>query len=208
MAYTASSSSKHLPRESIYPNPPSSDFLNALEDCVQATEGCSQILNNGLNKLNNGTKDLPRLTKIMRHKHHFLLLPEPTILTHKSALASSLAPQIDQLITKAENMVQSENSKLVTLEERLKILESSKLPTISSSSSNSNNANNNKFNLSSSTFNNDNDNDGTENEKQDTSCKVTNINTKDLSITQRRKLMMLKSKREKLEKELERLKGN
>ncbi|WWC71026.1 uncharacterized protein I206_104979 [Kwoniella pini CBS 10737] len=194
------SSSKHLPRESIYPNPPSSDFLNALEDCVQATEGCSNILNNGLNKLNPGTKDLPRLTKIMNHKHHFLVLPEPTILAHKSALSTSLAPQIDQLIIKAENMVENEKLKLNTMEERFKILESVKLPKQIDNSKSLN------LSLSSTTTTTTTTTNDELNKSQDISCKINDLNLKDLSILQRKKIMMLKNKRERLEKELERLK--
>ncbi|WWC62879.1 uncharacterized protein I303_105477 [Kwoniella dejecticola CBS 10117] len=192
------SSSRHLPRESIYPNPPSSDFLNALEDCVQATEGCSRILNDGLNKFQPGTRDLPRLTKVMKHKHHFLVLPEPTILAHKSALSTSLAPQIDQLIVKAETMVDGEKSKVNTMEERLKILESAKIPPaeaeIQHANPLSNSTNTSKSSAGQGT--------GT-----DTSCKIAELNMRDLSILQRKKVMMLKTKRERLEKELERLKA-
>ncbi|WRT68047.1 uncharacterized protein IL334_005022 [Kwoniella shivajii] len=187
MAYA--SSSRHLPRESIYPNPPSSDFLNALEDCVQATENCSRTLNNGIDKFEPGIKDLPRLSKVMKHKHHFLVLPEPTILTHKSALATSLAPQIDQLIVKAENMVESEKARVSTLEERLKILQSSRptpptQPQTSLSSAVEDDA-----------------------QEKDTTSKINDINMRELSILQRKKVMMLKQKRDKLEKELERLRA-
>lgn len=63
------STSRHLPRESVYPTPPSSDYLNALEDCVQATEACSRSLQIGLDRFEPGVKDLPRLTKIFKHKH-------------------------------------------------------------------------------------------------------------------------------------------
>ncbi|WVQ65350.1 uncharacterized protein L199_003526 [Kwoniella botswanensis] len=191
MAYTAST--RHLPRESIYPTPPSNDFLNALEDCVSATERCSNTLNASLNRLQVGTSDLPRLTKVMKHKHHFLVLPEPTILAHKSALSSSLAPQIDQLIVKAENMVEHEKSKVSTLEERLNILQSARSPRINSQPSNPISS---PVSLAEETGN-----------KQDTSCKISDLNLRELSILQRKKVMMLKQKRERLEKELERLKG-
>lgn len=63
------STSRHLPRESVYPTPPSSDYLNALEDCVQATEACSRSLQTGLDRFEPGVRDLPRLTKIFKHKH-------------------------------------------------------------------------------------------------------------------------------------------
>ncbi|OCF56832.1 DASH complex subunit SPC19 [Kwoniella mangroviensis CBS 10435] len=191
MAYTAST--RRLPRESIYPAPPSNDFLNALEDCVSATERCSNTLNAGLNRLQVGTSDLPRLTKVMKHKHHFLVLPEPTILAHKSALSSSLAPQIDQLIAKAESMVEYEKSKVSTLEERLSILQSARTPPINPQPSNPTSL---PASLAEETDN-----------KQDTSCKISDLNLRELSILQRKKVMMLKQKRERLEKELERLKS-
>ncbi|WVW84979.1 hypothetical protein I302_107015 [Kwoniella bestiolae CBS 10118] len=188
MAYT--STSRHLPRESIYPTPPSNDFLNALEDCVSATERCSSTLNEGLRKLEGGTGDLGRLTKVMRHKHHFLVLPEPTILAHKSALSTSLAPQIDQLIVRAEGMVEHEKSRVSTLEERLIILQSARSPILDELPNAS---------LPSSLVE--------EKDPQDTSCKISDLNLRELSILQRKKVMMLKQKRERLERELERLKG-
>ncbi|KAK8858862.1 hypothetical protein IAR55_003093 [Kwoniella newhampshirensis] len=190
MAYA--STSRHLPRESTYPIPQPSDFLNALEDCVQATELCSRTLQIGIDKLEPGTRDLPRLTKVMRHKHHFLVLPEPTISAHKSALASSLAPQIDQLIAKAEHMVESEKAKVANLEERLRILESARLPSQTSAKSSP---------LSSLSVGSLNDN----GEEKDTTCQINDVNMKDLSILQRKKVMGLKQKRERLEREMARL---
>ncbi|WVQ84378.1 hypothetical protein IAT38_006530 [Cryptococcus sp. DSM 104549] len=188
MAYA--SSSRQLPRESIYPAPPSGNYLNALEDCVQATEGCARTLQAGIDKFEPGVRDLPRLTKVFKHKHHFLVLPEPTIMAHKSALAASLAPQIDQLIAKAEGAVDAEQTKVAHMEERLRILESARLPAPEpirpSSSGLPGGAN-------------------TASQKTDTSCKIADLNVKELSILQRKKMMMLKQKRERLEKEMARL---
>lgn len=144
------STSKHLPRESVYPTPPSSDYLNALEDCVQATEACSRSLQIGLDRFEPGVKDLPRLTKIFKHKHvsalqcrnpccamlttimelALLVLPEPTIAAHKAALSHSLAPQIDHLIAKTDSMVESEKTKVGNLEERVRVLGSNMCCTI------------------------------------------------------------------------------
>ncbi|WWD18754.1 hypothetical protein CI109_103209 [Kwoniella shandongensis] len=191
------SSSRHLPRESTYPVPPPSDFLNALEDCVQATEACTRTLQHGIDKLEPGTRDLPRLTKVMRHKHHFLVLPEPTISAHKSALATSLAPQIDQLISKAEHMVESEKAKVANLEERLRILESARLPSSQPQTT--------KSSLHSSTFSSLSSNDTNNKQEKDTSCQIVDLNMKDLSILQRKKVMALKQKRERLEREMTRL---
>ncbi|WVR06586.1 hypothetical protein IAU60_003618 [Kwoniella sp. DSM 27419] len=186
MAYA--SSSRHLPRESIYPAPPSSNFLNALEDCVEATEACTVTLQKGLERLEPGTRDLPRLTRVMKHKHHYLVLPEPTISAHKSALATSLAPQIDQLIVKAETQVDTEKSKVANLEERLRILEMARPKPAAQAQSAPSTA-------------------AVTCLPTDTGSKIADLNLRELSILQRKKVMMLKAKREKLEKELARLSG-
>ncbi|WVQ73283.1 hypothetical protein IAR50_002851 [Cryptococcus sp. DSM 104548] len=193
MAYSSASRS-HLPRESVYPQPPSSGYLHALEDCVQATEACSRTLGIALEKFEPGVRDLPRLTKIFRHEHHFLVLPEPTITAHKAALSHSIAPQIDQLIARADRSVKSEQVKMANLEERLKILESarhrpsSSLPPLSSSVQSAETSSPGPS-------------------QEDTSCKITDLNMRELSILQRKKVMQLKAKRERLEKEMERLAG-
>ncbi|OXH34268.1 DASH complex subunit SPC19 [Cryptococcus neoformans] len=184
------STSRHLPRESVYPTPPSSDYLNALEDCVQATEACSRSLQIGLDRFEPGVKDLPRLTKIFKHKHHFLVLPEPTIAAHKAALSHSLAPQIDHLIAKTDSMVESEKTKVGNLEERLRILESARLSASASTMRNVSSGRSTKT---------------VSNTCDDTSSKISGLNMKDLSILQRKKVMQLKAKRDRLEREMARL---
>ncbi|WVQ96301.1 hypothetical protein IAU59_003405 [Kwoniella sp. CBS 9459] len=186
------SSSRYLPRESIYPTPPSSDFLNVLEDCVQATENCSRTLGNAIAQFDVGTRDLERICRVMRHKHHYLVLPEPTIAAHKSALGTSLAPQIEQLIVRAEGLVDSEKAKVANLEERLRLLESARLPptspTPSSAKTNTLLAQQKVDGLTA-----------------DTACKIADVDMKGLSVFQRKKIMMLKQKRERLEREMKRL---
>ncbi|OCF39702.1 DASH complex subunit SPC19 [Kwoniella heveanensis CBS 569] len=197
----ASSLTQYLPRESVYPTaPPSSDFLNVLEDCVQATETCSKTLGNGIARFEGGTRDLGRLCKVMRHKHHYLVLPEPTIAAHKSALGASLAPQIEQLIVRAEGLVDSENAKVANLEERLRILESARLPPSSPQTGLSFLSRSTRDTATASTTaTTDN------NVPADTSCKIADVDMKGLNVLQRKKMMMLKQKRERLEKEMKRL---
>ncbi|WVF68774.1 hypothetical protein IAT40_003546 [Kwoniella sp. CBS 6097] len=187
------SSSRYLPRESIYPTPTSSDYLNYLEDCVQATENCSRTLGNAITRFEGGTRDMKRICKVMRHKHHYLVLPEPTIVAHKSALGASLAPQIEQLIVRAEGLVGSEKAKVANLEERLRILESARLPPPSPPS------------ISSHTLASQSTSTNSDLADVDTSCKITDVDMKGLSIFQRKKIMMLKQKRERLEREMRRL---
>ncbi|ORY22033.1 Spc19-domain-containing protein [Naematelia encephala] len=200
---TTSSASKmttQAPRESHFTLPlPQSDFLAHLEECISATESCSSTLQKGVERLEPGTKDLPRLTKILRNKHHYLLLPHPTIQSHTAALSTSLAPQIDALITKAENLVQGQSGRVDRLAERLSILQSARLPRSNPTPI----VDTDKTVKSTGLGPERGDEQGTEGNQQ--SCKISHLEMKDLSVGQRRKVVMLRGKRERLEKEREKL---
>ncbi|RXK35773.1 hypothetical protein M231_06959 [Tremella mesenterica] len=187
------------PRESTYPVP-SHDFLYSLEECVQATESCCETLTRGLENLELGTRDLPRLGKVLRNKHHYLVLPQPTIQSYKSSLSSTLAPQIDALISRADNLLQEESIHMNRLEERLGILQSAKLPEVSNTSSEVTGSGNRRSKA-------DEVNRGRKGDEGDTKggSKLEGIEMKDLNPAQRRKIIMLRGKRERLEKERERL---
>ena len=57
------------------------------------------------------------------HTQRFLVLPETTVHTHKAALAHHLTPQIENLISKAESSLEAQRAKIKRLEEKLSILE-------------------------------------------------------------------------------------
>ena len=124
------------------------------------------------------------------------MLPYPTILAHKSALTTSLAPQIDTLISKAESHIGASSGKIQRLEERLGILQSARLPVLEE--------------LRTSipkTFA-----DGLEVEEQDVGGAgeeryLDGLEMRELSVAQRRKVVMLKGKRERLDKERAKLLG-
>ncbi|GFZ50560.1 hypothetical protein JCM24511_08317 [Saitozyma sp. JCM 24511] len=183
-------------RESTFPYPLPTDFLAHLEDCVSHTESCSATLSAGLDKLAPGTSDLPRLTKVLGNKHHFLLLPYPTILTHKSALSTSLAPQIDTLVNRAEALLSSESLRVKNLEDRLNILHSARLPHIEPVRP----AHPRTFAREAREA------DGAGEEAAGGS-RLDGLEVKDLNPAQRRKVAMLRGKRERLEKERRALQG-
>jgi len=124
---------------------------------------------------------------------HYLVLPHPTILAHKSALSTSLAPQIDQLITKAESSVEAEQGRVKRLEERLSILQSARLPLLPETSFREHDT--------------EEEIGGVGVEEEDEGSKLVGLEMKELNPAQRRKVVMLKAKRERLEKERARLAG-
>ncbi|KAL7420555.1 hypothetical protein Q5752_004506 [Cryptotrichosporon argae] len=184
MAYRGSHAA--WPRESVYPIP-ATDFLGYLEDCIQATERCTDTLGKALTRLEPGTRDLPRLTKIFTHKHHFLVLPAPVITQHKAALSSSLAPQIDGLIARAETLLEGERGKLENLEARLEIIHSARLPAASAPRAPPSADGHDLPPL------------------PPGQTYLDQLDAKDLAPAQRRKVAMLRGKRERLEKEKARL---
>jgi DASH complex subunit SPC19 len=133
---------------------------------------------------------------------HFLLLPHPTILAHKSALSASLAPQIDQLIARAESLVESESGRLQRLEERLQILQSAKLPVVEGGVRHPG------------TFVGEGEREGGEGrgaqmkDGNDGGSRLEGLDPKELNPAQRRKVAMLRGKRERLEKERAALAGS
>ena len=57
------------------------------------------------------------------YNQRFLVLPETTVHTHKAALAHHLTPQIENLIAKTESSLEAQRAKIKRLEEKLSILE-------------------------------------------------------------------------------------
>ncbi|KAK4688295.1 DASH complex subunit SPC19, partial [Tremellales sp. Uapishka_1] len=183
MAYASTS---RYPRESVYPQQ-NSDYLTSLEDCVQATEACCLTMGNVIEKLAPGISDLPRLSRILQNRHHFLVLPLPAIQSQKTALAATIAPQIDQLIKKAEGLIEVEKARIGRMEERLQVLQSARMPVSTPSMPIP------EFETV---------------DENDTTNRLVEIDMKGMTIAQRKKHAMLKSKRDRLEKELSRLQAS
>lgn len=117
----------------------------------------------------------------------YLVLPEPTVSAHKHVLSQHLAPQIDTLITKSESNIEAQRTKIKRLEERLSLLEQAKLPVLpdeTASAEDSADAGD--------------DSDAMED-------KLQGVDLKEINPAQRRKIMLLKGKRARLEKERQQL---
>lgn len=142
------------------------------------------------------TTHKPGLTHADHSLQHFLLLPYPTILTHKSALSTSLAPQIDTLVNRAEALLSSESLRVKNLEDRLNILHSARLPHIEPVRP----AHPRTFAREAREA------DGAGEEAAGGS-RLDGLEVKDLNPAQRRKVAMLRGKRERLEKERRALQG-
>lgn len=116
---------------------------------------------------------------------------------HKSALGSSLAPQVDQLITRAESAVESEKARVARLEERLSILQAAQLPpdllpVRSTAAAGVPGL----------------DGEGGEGEDgEGEGSALDGLNMGELTAAQRRRVVMLRGKRQRLEKEKRRLMG-
>jgi DASH complex subunit SPC19 len=126
----------------------------------------------------------------------YLVLPTNIIQAHKHVLSQTLTPQIDNLLIRAETHLTSQGSKIARLEERLKLVEKARLPpmplrerVVSHPRSFAGLV-------------------GLEHGEEGgggEGSKLNGLEMRDLSIVQRRKVMMLRSKRERMEKELKRL---
>lgn len=117
----------------------------------------------------------------------FLVIPNTTVHAHMAHLSTSLKPQIDALITRAEDLVEHEKDHVGSLEKRLAIMQSASVPVPLPLASNT---------------------DGQEHEEGqergdgiDLECQLDDIDIRSLSVLQRRRIMLLRSKREKLERE-------
>ncbi|KAI5452961.1 hypothetical protein NCC49_006495 [Naganishia albida] len=158
------------------------DYLSFLAQCVDATNASVDTVNACIKNLEPGVSDLPRLTKVLANEHLYLLLPDPLLQEYKTELADSLVPQINTLVERAEEVIQRDEKKMKSLEERLNIIRSNKTsetePTTSS---------------------------GIQRSAFPSFPTASALDMKALNPAQRRKLVMLKGKRERLERELARM---
>lgn len=66
----------------------------------------------------------------MRNLQWFLVLPEPTVTKRRHEYASSLRPQIDALVDRAEALVALEKAQLEHMHQRLDALQSALKPAL------------------------------------------------------------------------------
>jgi DASH complex subunit SPC19 len=117
----------------------------------------------------------------------YLVLPEPTVSAHKHLLSHHLAPQIDTLIAKSESNIEAQRSKIKRLEEHYSLLEQAKLPSLPNISAEGPAGGVDTSDL------------GEGEEGMDD--QLVGVDLKDITPAQRRKIMMLKGKRTRLERE-------
>ncbi|KAJ9098283.1 hypothetical protein QFC21_004612 [Naganishia friedmannii] len=174
------------------------DYLSFLGSCVAATESSVDTIERSITNLEPGVTDLPRLTKVLANEHLYLLLPDPLLQEYKIELADSLVPQINTLVERAEEVIQRDEKKMKSLEERLAIIRANKNPTdpdaLQTKSANARNATATAFPSSSSSA-----------VAAAKHVPTPTFDTKSLNPAHRRKMVMLKGRRERLEKELARL---
>ncbi|GHJ85019.1 hypothetical protein NliqN6_1421 [Naganishia liquefaciens] len=161
------------------------DYLNFLGQCVTATEESVTTIEACITNLQPGVGDLPRLNKVLANEHLYLLLPDPLLQGYKAELADSLKPQINTLVERAEEVIQRDEKKMKSLEERLAIIRSNKTTSPTDPTPPSDPSHQSAF--------------------PTTRSAPPSFDMKALNPTQRRKMVMLKGKRERLERELARM---
>ncbi|KAG7575485.1 hypothetical protein FFLO_00304 [Filobasidium floriforme] len=165
------------------------DNLYHLEECVKAAEQCVQTQDRAISQLATGIRDLPRLTAILHNERHFLLLPEPLLRQYKGELAEDLSPQIDTLIDRAEKAISRHEKRAGDLRQTLELVKNSSLdPATLPSSTNSTST------IAQSKPNSSARNPG----------KIP-FDMKQLDAAQKRRFIMLKGKKDRLERELSKL---
>lgn len=111
----------------------------------------------------------------------FLVLPEPTVTRRRHEYASSLRPQIDTLVERAETLVSAEAAQVSAARARLEQLQSALKPALPRAP---------KY---ASSFR--------DADEERLASKLGDLEGRDLTMAQRRKIGMLRNKRERLEKE-------
>ncbi|GAA5997732.1 Spc19p [Rhodotorula paludigena] len=90
-------------RQSMYPAPPPPTHWNALEQCSAALQASCANVRSAAGILDQGTMDLPRLATIVQSRRMFDLVTEPDVFAAQRALANEMSPQIEELISRAED---------------------------------------------------------------------------------------------------------
>jgi DASH complex subunit SPC19 len=131
-------------------------------------------------------------------RQHFLVLPATHVQSHQSAVSHSLAPQIEALIVKAENAIASQSKKVSNLEERFAIVQSARVPPVA------------VLPTLPAEDQGDRDQDIEDVDEGDSwgKSRLDGLEIKELTVAQRRKVIMLKGKRERLERERRELMGD
>ncbi|KAF5351344.1 hypothetical protein D9758_007999 [Tetrapyrgos nigripes] len=73
-----------------------------LEECVAALEDCCDEAYEVQQYLRDGTHDLPRMTRILENQRVFALVNDSTVKKYQSDLSEEIEPQINELLSRAE----------------------------------------------------------------------------------------------------------
>lgn len=126
---------------------------------------------------------------------HYLVLPATQVQSHQSALSHSLAPQIEALIAKAEVVVSSQAKRVTNLEERLEIVRSAARQQLGAAAQASVSAGATAAAGAG----------ADETQEADDAdvgrSKLDGLEMRELTVAQRRKVVMLRGKRDRLERE-------
>jgi len=90
----------------VFLNQSINNQLASLQSCTHSLEAGNQTLEHSANILREATADFPRLATAVANKKHFDLVAESEIVRAKEHLAAEIAPQLHELILRAESAVE------------------------------------------------------------------------------------------------------
>lgn len=97
-----------VPRESIFVSGQDvqriedASFSPSLLDCVRNAEDVCAEVHDSQQLLRNGTFDLPRMSRVLENQRVFLFVNESTVRRYKADLADEIEPQIMELVERAK----------------------------------------------------------------------------------------------------------
>ncbi|KAK0526571.1 hypothetical protein OC834_004758 [Tilletia horrida] len=103
---SSSSSSSSSSSAPVFFNQSINNQLASLQACTLSLEGANQTLAHSVDTLREATADFPRLSIALANKKHFDLVAEQEIVQAKEHLAAEIAPQLHELILRAETAVE------------------------------------------------------------------------------------------------------
>ncbi|KAE8209856.1 hypothetical protein CF327_g6213 [Tilletia walkeri] len=106
LASSSASTSSNPPPPPVFFNQSINNQLASLQACTYSLESANQTLAHSVDTLREATADFPRLAVALANKKHFDLVAEQEIIRAKEHLAAEIAPQLHELILRAESAVE------------------------------------------------------------------------------------------------------
>ncbi|KAK0555365.1 DASH complex subunit spc19 [Tilletia horrida] len=103
---STSSSSSSTSSPPVFFNQSINNQLTSLQSCIHSLEAANKTITMSSAVAKEATVDFPRLATVLANKKHFDLVAESEIIKAKEHLAAEIAPQLHELILRAEAAVE------------------------------------------------------------------------------------------------------